>query len=153
MFLTLLYIRYFGPENNLDNLDPDLNLFDNHINSQNCNYITTREFCDASMDPNHFSILNYNIRSFHKNGLVFESLLNSLNHPFKCLVISETWNNDTNLQLCKINSYDGFHTFRPQNHVYTVSGGISIFCKNGYNSLKTNPFPFAQKIWKHVLSI
>ena len=67
---------------------------------------------------------------------MLESLLKTLNHPFKCVITTETWNNENILDLCKLNSYDGFHTFRPQNHTYSISGGVSIFCDKIYEPSK-----------------
>ena len=43
-------------------------------------------------------------------------------------MLSETWNTEANNNLCMIPDYNSFHTYRPEGHVYTMSGGISVFC-------------------------
>ena len=117
-------------------MDPDTNLIESFFSNNYRDYVTISEFSRASVDPGHFSLLNYNIRSFHKNGSVLETLQNSLNYNFNCLTITETWNNEKYLELCHLNSYKAFHTYRPQNHTYTVSGGVSIFCDHNLESSK-----------------
>ena len=112
-------------------LDPDVNLF-NEILPSNCNYYTIPEFCDLNINQNNFSLLNYNVRSFHNidNGNSLRAMLHAINIDFSCIVLSETWNNSQNVQLCQLPNYDSFHTYQPDGHVYSISGGISIFCRN-----------------------
>ena len=117
-----------APDSAFVNIDPDLNLFHDFVPSNSCSYYTTDEFRSVLVNSKNFSILNYNIRSFNKNLSSLETLLASLDHHFKCLIITETWNNENNLQLCKLNASHDFHTIRPKNHIYTTSGGVSIFC-------------------------
>ena len=108
-------------------VDPDENIL-NNLRRCNCNYLTVSEFCDLNLAQNNFSLLNYNIHSFHKNVDHFKSLLHSLNINFKCIVLTETWNTSNNVQLCQLPDYDSFHVFRPAGHIYSISGGISVFC-------------------------
>ena len=63
-------------------------------------------------------------------------MLESLNTIFDCIVLSETWISENTIELCKIDDYEEFHTYRPKDHVYTVSGGISIFCRNSLKPSK-----------------
>ena len=111
-------------ENGLDVIDPDRNFFSNIVSDVYCRYYSLTEFFSLKLDDDNFTILNYNIRSFHANNTVFQSMLNSLDHNFKILVVSETWNNDNNIALCNLDNFNGFHTFRQNSR----GGGISIFC-------------------------
>ena len=119
-------------ENGSDMIDPDRNYFDNVIPDVNCKYYSLTEFTSLGFDNNVFSLLNYNIRSFHANGPVFQSMLNSLEHDFKCVVLSETWNTENNLELCKMDQFNGFHTFRQNSR----GGGISVFCDQTISASK-----------------
>ena len=49
-----------------------------------------------------FSVLNYNIRSFHSHGNVFISAVDSFDLSFDCIVLSETWNTYDNYVRCNI---------------------------------------------------
>ena len=76
-----------------------------------CQYYSLPEFSLLESNCDIFSLMNYNIRSFHANGSIFETMLDSLEHSFKCIVVSETWNNENNVELCKLLGYKGFHKF------------------------------------------
>ena len=124
----LLSLNNVG-EDIFENIDPDLNLLNTLVPHGSCKYFSVSDFCNLNLKNDHFSLLNYNVRSFHKNGSNFQAMMDSLNVNFKCIVLSETWNNETNLQLCKLRGYKEFHIYRPKGHVYSTSGGISIFCE------------------------
>ena len=32
------------------------------------------------------------------------------------------------MDLCELQGYESFHVYRPDGHVYSISGGISVFC-------------------------
>ena len=125
-------------EENLNDIDPDTNLLQNIFPVGSSQYFTTDEFCSLNLNNNLFSLLNYNIRSFNKNGSQFKCLLESLNVDFSCLVLTETWNNEKNLDQCFLEGLNSFHTFRPNDHIYSISGGISIFCDNHWKAVKVN---------------
>ena len=120
---------------NSNDIDPDLNLLDTLLPSGLCRYYDVLELNNVNLNTNSFSLLNYNIRSFHKNGPSFESLLDNLHINFKCLVITETWINENNLNLCSLPNYNSFHTYRPFGHIYASSGGVSVLCDS---ELKAN---------------
>ena len=124
----------------MQGIDPDLNLIQNFLPESRCHYFTTNDFCSLNLDNENFSILNYNIRSFHKNAPTFECMLNSLNIDFNCLVLSETWNKEENLNLCFLDGYNCFHTFRPRDHIYSISGGVSVFCDQHWQAVKVDNF-------------
>ena len=119
----------------MDVIDPDTNFVDQILPHDLCQYFTLSEFCTLDLKKDDFSILNYNIRSFNKNGVTFQCMLESLHVKFKFLILTETWNNENNVDLCKIPGYTSFHTYRPKGHIYSTSGGISVLCED---SLSTN---------------
>ena len=94
-------------------LDPDSNFLDLALPGDLCKYFTVNEFNnDNNLKSNQFSVANYNICSFNKNGATFEALLESINLEFKCIIISEKWNTDLNVQQCVLPNYKEHHTPR-----------------------------------------
>ena len=82
-------------DNIMNELDPDTNFLDMVLPENFCKYSTVSEFNnDFDNNYNEFSLINYNICSFHQNGAQFESLLDAIKKKFKCIVMSETWNNE-----------------------------------------------------------
>ena len=65
----------------LEQLDPDPNLFDDMIPHDKCRHV---DFCELGNilknSHNDFSILNYNVRSFHANGNDFIAAIESITH-------------------------------------------------------------------------
>ena len=55
----------------LNALDPDLNLLDDALPSEMCKYETLESFNLYDRNENQFSILNYNICSFHAHSPSF----------------------------------------------------------------------------------
>ena len=97
----------------------------------NCNYYTLDEYCSTSKDG--ISFFNFNMRSFHSNGLLFEVFLNSLPCLPEILLTTETWNNSNNHNLCFFDNYSGFHSYRIGSG---RGGGVSIFCLDDYHAIK-----------------
>ena len=114
--------------NILENIDPDSNCLNDITQQCPCNYFTLEELNSVESGVSSFSLLNYNIRSFNRNQAVFESMISSLKFPFKTIILTETWINEQNYDLCFLKNYKAFHTYRPKDHIYTISGGVSIFC-------------------------
>ena len=52
-------------------------------------------------------------------------MADSINLRFKCIVLTETYNNSNNSQLCNLPGYKEFHVYRPLDE---QSGGVSVFC-------------------------
>ena len=117
-------------ESLLGELDPDINLLDDAVPHEMCNYVEIDQLKSIIDGIDKFSILNYNICSFHSHGSSFMGALDLNDLDFDCIVLSETWNTEYNYSLCNIPGYDSFHTYRPLDHVYLSSGGISIFCNS-----------------------
>ena len=82
-----------------------------------------------SGDVGNYLLLNQNIQSFNAKKSIFEVFLDSLRVPFSTIVLTETWNELKYIDLCKIDGYDGIHTYRdtPENHRGGVGGGVSVF--------------------------
>ena len=128
---------------NINNLNTcyiqTLNNFDNDINSDNdilnyptqqlynsidnqCNYNYDIKVDSSNMNTN-FSIIHFNARSLVKNYNEITNYLNSLNHKFNVIVISETWLNVYNKDLYFIEDYNNIHITRDHKR----GGGISLF--------------------------
>ena len=114
-------------ETNLNNIDPEDNLYpsDNSLNS--CSYYTVDALKNYNFKDYNCSLINYNIRSYHANFDIFEALLNSIPHNFNLIVLTETWNSIDSSELCLIDGYTGSHTYRQDRR----GGGVSIFCRSG----------------------
>lgn len=111
--------------------DPDNNLwfYQSEYNADNlCKYYSISSLPVISNPELNISIINYNIRSFHQNFETFEPILNLFDNPVDILVFSETWNNLSNFQLCKVQNYNSIHTMRENMR----GGGVSIFCSNKF---------------------
>ena len=111
-------------------IDPDINNFNNNLGK--CSMYTIDEFTNIVSD-NYFTLMNFNIRSFHRNNQSLNAFLNSFsNNNLHAIVLSETWNSNATVDLCSIEGYNSFHTYRQSSR----GGGISIFTLNIFKSLK-----------------
>ena len=119
-------------EDLLMNVDPDLNIFNKELG--HCGNYTIENFSNSFVNDDSFSILNFNIRSFHRNKQGFESFLQSILFKFDVIVLSETWNSLNTLELCFFDGYNSHHTYRADSR----GGGISVFT---CNSLKAKKIP------------
>ena len=136
----------------MGDLDPDSNFVDLALPQDLCKYFTVAEINNNdSLNSSQFSLINYNICSFNHNGALFESLLESVNLKFKCIIISETWNNDSNMEQCKLPNYKEYHTPRSGDDVLTKSGGISVFYSEEIIAKKMTTCQFVMLILKLVL--
>ena len=119
-----------------ENIDPEAQI----LNGDNCKYYTSTQY-NSSYFSNSFkqSLINFNIRSFHANLEKFECFLSTLASEFDFISLSETWNNEQNIDLCHIENYVGFHTLRGAN---CRGGGVSIFCLKKYNVEKIDSLSF-----------
>ena len=120
----------------LNRIDPDSNLF-NQLDHE-CSYYDIDEFNSAfdSSGVKDYLLLNYNIRSFHKNGNVFIGLIESLTRELDIIVLTGTWNTEMNIDLCKLNGFHDYHTFRSSNR----SGGVSVFVNERFKSENLDQF-------------
>ena len=114
--------------------------FDFNLNSGHCSYYSIGEYCDllSNYDQNlNLSLINYNIRSFHANKDPFLGLLSSFPKTPEFIILTETWNTKFNVQLCSIDNFVNFHTYR-ESPLLTQprGGGVSIFCRNNFSCSK-----------------
>ena len=100
--------------------------------SENYQYFSIDDLNAETFDECNLSLLNYNLRSFNTNSDSFLAFLKTLNFEFDFILLSETWNTSNTVNLCTIDNYSAFHTFR-QN---LRGGGVSIFCKSVYEVSK-----------------
>ena len=95
----------------LGSVDPDVNLA---IDADICNYYDIEAYNAKFVDPNQYSLLNQNIQSFHAKKDQFQAFMAAVNNCFHSIVLTETWNTENNLSLCKLEDYDAVHTYRTQ---------------------------------------
>ena len=116
----------------LNDIDPDINL---SLNTNLCKYYTVQEFNSSfGAVKDNYLMLNMNIQSFHAKHSILEAFIESLCIPFNTMILTETWNDSINYNLCKINNYEAVHTYR------TISrgGGVSIFADSSIYGIKKN---------------
>ena len=106
--------------------DPDDNLLNGSVGFglESCKSYTLDEYYSSDHAKFDLSLLNFNIRSFHSNRRNFETMLASFQSKFSLIVLTETWNTESNLNLCFIDGYNSAHTFRPN---LMRGGGVSVF--------------------------
>ena len=121
-------------EPNFD-IDPDMNYFNEfgHNLSINCNYYT-EELCNQLFrkekdDCIPFSIFHHNIRSLPANYNQLNVLLDTIDHSFSIMGLSETW--------LDCEKYD-LYQFQGYNHIGKTrctqrGGGVSLFIKDCYS--------------------
>ena len=105
---------YFNPISNCDtvissDIDPDSNFL--NLTSK-CSYYNEQELNDLignKKDAINFSLLHLNARSLLKNFDKFTQLLDSSQHEFSAIGISETWLNDINEDYVNITGYRSSH--------------------------------------------
>ena len=115
----------------LSNLDPDDNFFNHFMPSPSnnaCDYYSLENFNRLQQNDItlNLTFINYNIRSFFSNGIIFESFILTMNKPPDFMVLTETWNSRDLVNLCKFDNYSGIHTFREGMR----GGGVSVFARN-----------------------
>ena len=79
---------------------------------------------NSSVGNQYLKLFNFNIRSFHSNGVEFEALLQVFSELPEFIIVTETWNNQTNFNLCSLDNYNVYHTYRFNNE---RGGGVSVF--------------------------
>ena len=98
----------------LSNLDPDDNYF-NHFTpsplNNACDYYSLENFNRLQQNDItlNLTLINYNIRIFFSNGIIFESFILTMNKPPDFMVLTETWNSRDLVNLCKFYNYSGIH--------------------------------------------
>ena len=112
----------------VNDLDPDLNFFDQIDSSSNpCNYFSIDQF-NSSMKSHekYLKIVCFNVRSFNANFDQFLEIFEDDSYP-DVSILCETWFNPS--FKCDIDSYKSYHTVRPSGR----GGGVSIYVKPSLN--------------------
>ena len=121
-----------------EDIDPD----DNYLNvlaSQSvhkCKYYlpsALKDEIDKRTIPPSLSMLHLNIRSTKKNFNDFQILLNTLEHTFTCIALTETWLKNHNVTLFDLEGYNHEHIVRENK----MGGGISLYIRDDLISKTT----------------
>ena len=90
----------------ISHIDPDKQYFNTVTERCNSLYYNEESFndrCTSLGNPKHnISVIHLNIRSLHKNLNNFECYLRNFSHQFKVIGLSETWNNEFNVDMCEM---------------------------------------------------
>ena len=121
--------------NDVYDVDPDDHMFNGMFPGSDpensCKFFSIGNFNELVRNPIfNLSLFNCNVRSYHANGLAYESLFNSLSCSPDFVVMTETWNSCGTLNLCTLDGYTGIHTHRTN----TRGGGVSVFFKNSFTA-------------------
>ena len=126
-------------------MDPD----DNLLNSSSCIATTISEYNDKfNCSSDAFTILNFNLQSFHSKKPRFNCFLESINEEFDVLVLTETWNCIDNVNFCYLDNYNGIHTYRtsPRPQRGGIGGCVSIFAvSRNYKLTKIDDLSFCNE--------
>jgi hypothetical protein len=115
----------------LDEIDPDTNFYNIHASNliNTCKYLLPdqlRSSINKLNFPINLSAMHLNIRSLKHNHTAFDTLLNSLNHTFSFIGLTETWLKPHNASLFNIPGYS--HKFLTREN--KPGGGLSLFKKD-----------------------
>ena len=90
-----------------------------------CDYFLEGHLNELLVKKNDFnlSILHLNARNLYRNFGKFKHLLGLLDHQFSVIGISETWLNDSNLDLIDIPGYN----FVSNHRVNKTGGGVGLY--------------------------
>ena len=108
----------------LSDIDPEKNHNLFRENENRCESYKLDTFISKFKSKNgELSVLTFNVRSYIKNFDEFFILLTQSKLKFDIIVLTETWCNITDAQLCYIEGYQGYHCFRKDK----LGGGVSVF--------------------------
>ena len=119
-------------DNPLHDADPDIQFYNNHYSGslQACDYYLENMFNDkikkSKISNQSFSVLHMNIRSMQKNLGSLENYLETLDHKFTAIGISESWLKEYNVDRPVLDGYKAVHKYRP----LRSGGGVSIFIQD-----------------------
>ena len=69
------------------------------------------------------SMVNFHIRSFHRNFTNFEAMLVAMGKIPFIFISTETWNTYNNVDHCRIKNYSDIPAFMD-----SMRGGVLLFC-------------------------
>lgn len=93
-----------------------------------CSYFSADEF-NSLVVSDRLYVIHQNIRSFQKNYDELSVFLNGLSVDIDIICLTETW--FTELSVCNIEGYRGFHVYRHQGS----GGGVSVYVRDNLNSV------------------
>jgi len=119
--------------------DPDIHYFSDSpfvTNMSPSNYYTEQTFTEKckqlSINDKDFSLIHLNIRSLPKHLGHLETYLQNATHNFSVIGLSETWLNDMNVDLYKVDGYHHENNYR----MHKVGGGVALCIKIGIEFAK-----------------
>ena len=116
----------------MNDIDPDILYYNQQFNPilQSCEYFLedtfNKKIRDANIQQNALSLIHTNIRSSSCNLRTFDTYLDTLDHSFSFIGLSETWLKSCNKDLYGIAGYKGEHSFRSKQR----GGGVSLLIKD-----------------------
>ena len=117
---------------------------------QTCDYFTEETFCNRISNRNiqdgDLSLIHTNIRSSSCNLRKFDIYLDSLNHKFSFIGLSETWLNKHNKDLYGLQGYKGIHSVRAKRR----GGGVSIYLKDSIEYFPRNDLSCQNNVMESV---
>ena len=130
--LSHLKFNPFDPDSNIALTYNNENL--NYSAKINCEYYLPNDFSRLMKtanvaNDNIFSMTHLNIRSLYNKLDSLKQLLNSLYLPFQIIGLTETWLNDTNDDIFKLDNYD----FVNANRTSRNSRGVGIYITKDMN--------------------
>ena len=102
----------------MNDIDPDILYYNQQFNPilQSCEYFLedtfNKKIRDANIQQNALSLIHTNIRSSSCDLRTFDTYLDTLDHSFSFIGLSETWLKLCNKDLYGIAGYKGEHSFR-----------------------------------------
>ena len=116
----------------LQAIDPDVQYFSNNCNIalQSCNYYHEDSFNktvnELKINNECLSFIHENIRSTKKNLSSFENYLNTLNHSFSIVGLTETWLTKDNFHCYGLSGYNSEQNVREGKN----GGGVGLYIKD-----------------------
>ena len=119
-------------DNPLHDVDPGIQFYNKHYTGslQSCDYYLEEMFNDKikkyKISNQSSSSLHINIRSAQKKLGSLENYLDTLDHKFTTIGISESWLKDANTERYVSKGYNAVHKCRP----LRSGGGVSIYIQD-----------------------
>ena len=114
----------------LDKIDPDNNVTNLYYGNE-CKYYNIDSFnelcCSTKVAEDALSLLHLNIRSIPKNLSDLQNYMQCLNTKFSIIGLSETWHNESTIDIYEMEEYECVSKFRADRR----GGGVSLYVRRG----------------------
>ena len=114
----------------LDEIDPDNNVTNLYYGNE-CKYYNIDSFnelcCSTKVAEDALSLLHLNIRSIPKNLSDLQNYMQCLNTKFSIIGLSETWHNESTIDIYEMEEYECVSKFRADRR----GGGVSLYVRRG----------------------